>query len=70
MNEGIEHGHEAMRIARERNDIEEITRAYVNLGETLDWAGRIEQAAELAGQGVVTAMEQGIGPVAALLASV
>ena len=38
---------------RERNDIEEITRAYVNLGETLDWAGRIEEAAELAGEGAL-----------------
>jgi len=66
---GIEHGHEAMRIARERNDIEEITRAYVNLGETLDWAGRIEEAAEIAGQGTLSAVEEGIGPLAALLAS-
>jgi len=66
---GIEYGNEAMRIARERNDIEEITRAYVNLGETLDWAGRIEEAAELAGQGALSAIEQGIGPLAALLAS-
>ena len=66
---GIEHGHEAMRIARERNDIEEITRAYVNLGETLDWAGRIEEAADLAGEGALSAIEQGIGPLAALLAS-
>jgi tetratricopeptide (TPR) repeat protein len=66
---GIEHGHQAMRIARERNDIEEITRAYVNLGETLDWAGRIEEAAELAGRGTLSAVEQGIGPLAALLAS-
>ena len=66
---GIEHGHEAMRIARERNDIEEITRAYVNLGETLDWAGRIEEAADLAGEGALSAIEQGISPLAALLAS-
>jgi DNA-binding CsgD family transcriptional regulator/tetratricopeptide (TPR) repeat protein len=66
---GIEHGNEAMRIARERNDAEEISRAYVNLGETLDWAGRIEDAAELAGQGARTAIEQGISPLAALLAS-
>ena len=66
---GIESGHEAMRIARERNDIEEITRAYVNLGETLDWAGRIEEAADLAGEGALSAIEQGIGPLAALLAS-
>ena len=58
-----------MRIARERNDIEEITRAYVNLGETLDWAGRIEEAADLAGEGALSAIEQGIGPLAALLAS-
>ena len=58
-----------MRIARERNDIEEITRAYVNLGETLDWAGRIEEAADLAGEGALSAIEQGISPLAALLAS-
>ena len=35
----------------ERSDIEEITRAYVNLGETLDWAGRIEEAARSRGRG-------------------
>jgi DNA-binding CsgD family transcriptional regulator len=66
---GIEYGQEALRIARERSDVEEIARAYVNLGETLDWAGRIDDGAELAGVGVHTAIEQGIGPLAALLAS-
>lgn len=58
-----------LRIAHERGDVEEIGRAYVNLGETLDWAGRVEEAAATARQGTVTAIEQGIGSVAALLAS-
>ena len=66
---GVEHGQEALRIAAELGDIEELTRAYVNLGETLDWAGRIAEAAELAGVGAHTAIEQGIGALAALLAS-
>jgi DNA-binding CsgD family transcriptional regulator len=63
-----EHGHEALRIAQERRDIDEITRAYVNLGETLDRAGHLDEAAQTALQGVVTAIDQGIGSVAALLA--
>jgi tetratricopeptide (TPR) repeat protein len=52
---GVEYGQEALPIATERSDIEEITRAYVNVGETLDWAGRIEEAAEVAGVGADTA---------------
>jgi DNA-binding CsgD family transcriptional regulator len=66
---GIAAGHEALRIAQERGDIEEIARAYVNLGETLDWAGRLEEAAEAARVGTAKVLEQGIGSIAALLAS-
>jgi DNA-binding CsgD family transcriptional regulator len=66
---GIEAGLEALRIAQERSDVEELARAYVNVGETMDWAGRVEDAAEMAGEGVATAVDQGIGSLAALLAS-
>ena len=66
---GIEYGQEALRIAKERRDAEEVARAHVNLGETLDRAGRIAEAAKLAGDGEVVAIEQGISPIAALLAS-
>src|SRR5207253_2183476 len=48
---GIEYGQEALRIAEERGDAEEVARAYVNLGETLDRAGRLADAAQLAGDG-------------------
>jgi DNA-binding CsgD family transcriptional regulator len=66
---GVECGQEALRIAAELGDIEELIRAHINLGETLDWAGRIGEAAELAGVGAHTAIEQGMGALAALLAS-
>ena len=66
---GIEYGQEALRIAEERGDAEEVARAYVNLGETLDRAGRLADAAKLAGDGEVVAIEQGISPIGALLAS-
>jgi DNA-binding CsgD family transcriptional regulator/tetratricopeptide (TPR) repeat protein len=69
LDEGIEYGEEALRIAEERRDVEEIARAYVNLGETLDRAGRVADAAELAGDGVAVAVEQGISAIGALLAS-
>ena len=66
---GIEHGQEALHIALERTDVEEIGRAYVNLGETLDWAGLVDEAAEMAGEGLLNAVEQGFGALAALLGS-
>jgi tetratricopeptide (TPR) repeat protein len=66
---GIAAGREALRIAEERGDVEEIARAYVNLGETLDWAGRLAEAAETARVGTAEVLEQGIGSVAGLLAS-
>ena len=66
---GIEYGQEALRIAEERRDAEEVARAYVNLGETLDRAGRVAEAAKLASDGEVVAIEQGISAIAALLAS-
>ncbi len=69
LEDGIEHGRAALSIARERGDAEEVARAYVNLGETLDRAGRVAEAAELAAEGVDAVVEQGIGPLSALLAS-
>ena len=66
---GIEYGQEALRIAEDRRDAEEVARAYVNLGETLDRAGRVAEAAKLASDGEVVAIEQGISAIAALLAS-
>jgi DNA-binding NarL/FixJ family response regulator len=66
---GIEHGREALRIAEERGDVEELARAYVNLGETLDYSGRIEEAAEIAGIGFEKVRDQGLSSVLGLLAS-
>ena len=65
---GIAAGREALRIAKERGDVEELARAYVNLGETLDWAGRVEEAAETARAGTAKALEAGYGSIAGLLA--
>jgi DNA-binding CsgD family transcriptional regulator len=65
----IEYGRDALRIARERRDVEELARAYVNLGETLDRSGRIEDAARTAGEGKVMAVEEGIRGLGALLGS-
>jgi DNA-binding NarL/FixJ family response regulator len=66
---GIEQGREALRIAEERGDVEELARAYVNLGETLDYSGRIEEAAEIAGIGFEKVRDQGLSSVLGLLAS-
>jgi DNA-binding CsgD family transcriptional regulator len=66
---GIEQGREALRIAEERGDVEELARAYVNLGETLDYSGRIEEAAEVAGIGFEKVRDQGLSSVLGLLAS-
>ena len=65
----IEYGRDALRIAQERRDVEELARAYVNLGETLDRSGRIEDAARTAGEGKVMAVEEGIRGLGALLGS-
>jgi DNA-binding CsgD family transcriptional regulator len=69
LDEGIEYGQQALRIAEERRDAEEMARAYVNLGETLDRAGRVAEAAKLAADGEAVAIEQGTSAIASLLAS-
>jgi DNA-binding NarL/FixJ family response regulator len=66
---GIEHGRDALRIAEERGDVEELARAYVNLGETLDYSGRIEESAEVARVGFEKVRDQGLSSVLGLLAS-
>src|SRR5919197_3585986 len=60
---GIAAGREALRIAEELGDVEELARAYVNLGETLDWAGRVEEAADTARAGNESALEAGYGSI-------
>jgi DNA-binding NarL/FixJ family response regulator len=66
---GVAAGREALRIAEERGDVEELARAYVNLGETFDWAGRLEEAAETARVGTAKVLEKGVGSIASLLAA-
>jgi predicted ATPase/DNA-binding CsgD family transcriptional regulator len=66
---GIEHGREALRIAEELGDVDEIARAYVNVGETLDYSGNLEESAELARIGMARVLELGMSAIAGLLAT-
>ena len=63
--EAVAAGERALRAAREAGDPETLLRAYVNTGETLDQAGRLEEAIELALEGVefsrAVGAERGLG---------
>ncbi len=66
---GIEHGREALRIAEELGDVGEIARAYVNVGETLDYWGNLEEGAETARIGMARVLDLGMSAIAGLLAT-
>jgi hypothetical protein len=51
--EGIEALRDGLRLAKELDAVEELVRSYVNLGQTLDDAGRLEEAAALALEGML-----------------
>jgi DNA-binding NarL/FixJ family response regulator len=52
---------EAMKIAQELDEIDDIGRTYLNLSECIDMQGRVAEAAELALEGVSFAKRMGIG---------
>jgi DNA-binding CsgD family transcriptional regulator len=60
---------EGLRLAVEAGAIDEVLRAYVNLGETLDLAGRMDDAVRMALDGWRTAQRERMRSEAALLAS-
>jgi DNA-binding CsgD family transcriptional regulator/tetratricopeptide (TPR) repeat protein len=49
--EGIEHMQRALRLSTELGAMEEMVRAYVNLGELLDESGRLEESTDLVLEG-------------------
>jgi DNA-binding CsgD family transcriptional regulator len=60
---------EGRRIAEERRDLEEMARSYVNLGQILDIAGRLEDALEVAREGAAMCAREGIALVRGILVS-
>ena len=52
---------EALAIALELRDFDDIGRAYVNLGDVLDQAGRIDEAAQIALDGLEAGRSLGLG---------
>src|SRR5215213_3073859 len=58
---------EARDLAAELRDLDELSRSYVNLGQTLDSSGHVEEAAEMARDGVAMCEREGIGSAEALL---
>ncbi len=61
---GIEHLRAALRLATELAAPDDIGSAYVNLGDTIDQAGRIEEAAELGIEGIEACELAGVGRLA------
>ena len=67
---GIEHLRAALQLAVELDAPDDIGSAYVNLGDQIDQAGRIEEAADLAIEGIAACELAGVGRLAgAFLAS-
>ena len=60
---------EARDIAEELHDLEELSRSYVNLGQTLDSSGHLEEAAKVAREGAAMCEREGIAGTEALLAT-
>lgn len=61
---GIEHLRAALQLAIELNAPDDIGSAYVNLGNQIDQAGRIEEAAELGIEGIAACELAGVGRLA------
>jgi DNA-binding CsgD family transcriptional regulator len=59
---------EGRRIAVEQRDLEELTRSYINLAQTLDNYGRLEEAAEVTREGIAMTAREGISIANGLLA--
>lgn len=66
--EAVELLHATKQLAEELGALEQLRRAYINLGELLDQSGRLEEAAELAREGWERLREQ-IGSTALFLAA-
>ncbi|MEA2134043.1 MAG: hypothetical protein QOC68_1952 [Solirubrobacteraceae bacterium] len=58
---GIEHVRAALQIAEELGAREDIGSGYMNLGDLIDQSGRIEEAAELAIEGIAVCERVGVG---------
>ena len=58
---------EARDIAEELRDLDELSRPTSNLGQTLDTSGQLEEAAQIAREGVAMCEREGIAGVEALL---
>jgi DNA-binding NarL/FixJ family response regulator len=61
---GIEHLRAALQLAVELGAPDDIGSAYVNLGDQIDQAGRIEEAAELGVEGIAACELAGVGRLA------
>jgi DNA-binding NarL/FixJ family response regulator len=61
---GIEHLRAALQLALELDAPDDIGSAYVNLGDQIDQAGRIEEAAELGIEGIAACELAGVGRLA------
>lgn len=60
--EGIEHGREAVRVARGSNDIDQIMLALQGLGLALAGSGRYDEAARIFDEARHLGQEYGVGP--------
>jgi DNA-binding CsgD family transcriptional regulator/tetratricopeptide (TPR) repeat protein len=65
--EGIDGLRISREIAEEVGDLEEMIRAYINLGEVLDQRGHVVEAAEVARDGVAKARQEGLRAVLPML---
>jgi DNA-binding CsgD family transcriptional regulator/tetratricopeptide (TPR) repeat protein len=66
---GIEHLRESLRLSEELGDIDNLGRAYVNLGEVLDQDARVEEAFRTAVDGARRCEDVGMGEMSLLLQS-